>query len=289
MSAQTRRGFSIRIFFPDGVPDGRRIIRKDPGLGRAIVCPRTRLKDAKGREDLARPGVYVLLGPPKKGELPIAYVGEADPVYDRLNREYTDKDFWALAIVFTKDEPLNKAHIKYLEARLIRLAQEANRCTLDNDNVPKLPTISEADVAAMETFLDEMLLIYPVLGVTIFEKPASERLLYLKAKGVEARGYRAGEEFIVLAGARAAVETRPGSIGRSLERERDDLKNQRILVPEGEFLVLKKDHAFPSPYRATVVLLGREANALTMWRDESGKTLKDIEVQDDREPAEPVW
>ena len=50
-------------------------------------------------------------------------------------------------VFFTsKDENLNKAHIKHLEARLLRLAQEAKRCEIDNANQPDFPSLSEADV-----------------------------------------------------------------------------------------------------------------------------------------------
>src|SRR5207247_11074592 len=107
-----------------------------------------------------------------------------------------------------KDENLNKAHAQYLEARLIRLATEAKRCVLDNGNAPELPSLSEADTADAEGFLAEMLLCFPVLGLAVFSGPAPEGKrghdLFLKARGVEARGMETAQGFVVRSSGHAA-------------------------------------------------------------------------------------
>src|SRR4051812_30689086 len=38
MADQARRGFTIRIFLPDGIPDGLRIVEKSNWTGRAVIC-----------------------------------------------------------------------------------------------------------------------------------------------------------------------------------------------------------------------------------------------------------
>ena len=41
------------------------------------------------------------------------------------------KDFWTRTVVVTsKDENLTKAHVRYLESRLVQIATTANRATL---------------------------------------------------------------------------------------------------------------------------------------------------------------
>lgn len=56
------------------------------------------------------------------------YIGEAEQVVDRLASHVSGKDRWRELITFTsKDENLTKAHIKYLEARLIDQAQRSAR------------------------------------------------------------------------------------------------------------------------------------------------------------------
>ena len=76
----------------------------------------------------------------------MAYIGEADPVIDRLLYHYKDKDWWTTVVFFvSKDRQLNKAHVQYLEAKLVQLARSANRCRLENANQPAEPSLSEMD------------------------------------------------------------------------------------------------------------------------------------------------
>jgi hypothetical protein len=124
MTAQPRRGFSLRIFLPDGTPDGLRIVEKSNWIGRGVICPRSQFREAKARPEFKKTGVYVLRGPSEEGDLPTVYIGEGDPALPRLERHFVNKDFWTSLILFTsKDENLNKAHIQYLEARLTALAR----------------------------------------------------------------------------------------------------------------------------------------------------------------------
>ena len=128
-----------------------------------------------------------------------------------------DKDFWTRLVAFTsKDENLNKAHVRYLESRLIALANAAKRAEADNGNSPPPPALSEADTADAENFLREMLLIFPIVEVSAFQLPAStqpaherqtevaatEAALHLKGPSTAATGADTAEGFIVNAGSR---------------------------------------------------------------------------------------
>lgn len=114
------RGFTIKIFVPNGSADGLRIVEKSNWSGRGIVCPRADYADNKKRPDFQSTGVYILIGPSEDNELPAVYVGEGDPVKPRLDSHFANKDFWTRAIFFTsKDENLNKAHIQHIESRLV--------------------------------------------------------------------------------------------------------------------------------------------------------------------------
>jgi hypothetical protein len=152
---------------------------------------------------------------------------------------------------------------------------------LDNGNVPQLPSLSEPDTAEMDGFLEEMLLIYPVLGLTVFERPqpdqASDRMLYLKGRGIEARGYEAPEGFVVLSGSLATKDTVP-SIGRWFVDQRNSLMERGILIADTDTVKLSQDYTFDSPSAAAGVLLGRNVNGRTEWKDEDGRTLKQIQT-----------
>ena len=143
--------YSIRIFLPGGDPDGVRTIEKSNWSGVGIVIPRPLFPQSRSRRELSRTGVYVLVGPPEDSGLPRVYVGEGDPIKPRLEQHATKKDFWRTCIAFTsKDENLNKAHVQYLESRLVLLAAQVKRCVLENGNAPSLPSLSEADAADAE-------------------------------------------------------------------------------------------------------------------------------------------
>lgn len=156
-----KRPYTIKIFVPAGDPEGIRIIEKSNWSGAGLVIPRALFGEGKLRREMARTGVYVLVGPPEESGLPRVYVGEGDPIRPRLEQHAARKDFWTTCFAFTsKAENVNKAHVQFLEARLVGLASEAKRCTLDNGNAPALPSMSEADAADAEGFLSEMLLCF---------------------------------------------------------------------------------------------------------------------------------
>jgi hypothetical protein len=281
------RGFSVRIFVPTGDPEGLRIIEKSNWTGQGLMFPRALFPEVRQRRELQRTGVYVLWGPGESGQLPRVYVGEGDFVSGRLDQHHKQKDFWTHAIVFiSKDQNLNKAHVQYLEARLVALAAEAKRAVLDNSNLPQVPALSEADRADAEGFLADILLCLPVLGVNVFERPkvpvptASEsegvEELIVRAKGIEARGIYTAEGFIVRAGSQA-VKAEVPSIPEYLRSLRQSLLENGVLRDEGNCYRLTQDYTFNSPSAAAGVLLGRSANGRVEWRDAKGRTLKEIQ------------
>ncbi|AXA36748.1 MAG: GIY-YIG nuclease family protein [Candidatus Hydrogenedentota bacterium] len=276
-----KRGFSVTIFIPTGEPEGLRIVEKTNWSGVGVVFPRAQFPLARQRKELQCAGVYILWAPNETGLLPRVYIGEGDPVLSRLDQHAKQKDFWTHAAVFTsKDQNLNKAHVQYLEARLVALANDARRAELDHGNVPKLPALSEAESAYAEAFLDDVLLCLPVVGVSFFEKakidaPKSSDLIIRSKKCIEARGVETPQGFIVRAGSQAAKdETR--SLYETYRNLRNSLLKQGILKDEGSHLVFTQDYPFESPSAAAAVVLGRSANGLTEWKDPKGRMLKEI-------------
>lgn len=277
------RPTSIRIFLADGLPEGIRIVDKSNWVGRAVVASRAQAGQALAREELGRPGVYLLLGPGSSGAERL-YVGEADILRERLRQHASGKDFWTRFVAFTSsDESLNKAVVRYIESRLVGLAKVANQWELDNVSEPAQPPLSEADRADAEWFLDEMLVIYRTLGIDAFDAAASEAgsaneadELVLAERGAEARGREVRDGFIVLAGSRArANET--ASIHAYMRELRAQLCDRGVLVPDGSHLRFTQDYRFPSPSTAAGVVVGGAANGRTAWKDQAGRTLKSIQ------------
>jgi hypothetical protein len=275
------RPYSIRVFLPGGDPDGLRIIEKSNWNGAGLVLPRSLFGESKQRRELARTGVYVLVGPPEDSGLPRVYVGEGDPIRPRLEQHTAKKDFWTTCIAFTsKDENLNKAHVQHLESRLVALATQAKRCIVDNGNVPQLPSMSEADAADAQGFLEEMLQCFPILGVGVFSMVAASqsavRTLHLSGRGVKAQGSDTAEGFVVRAGSAAARSEVPSCLA-FLTELRTALVGNGVLKPAGDHYEFTQDYVFPSPSTAAGVALGRSANGRIEWKTSDGKTLKELQ------------
>ncbi len=274
--------FSIRIFVSDGDPDGLRLVERSNWNGQALIFPRSLLPKIKKRDAFASTGIYLLLGPQEEGDGEILYIGEGDPVRPRLENHFLKKDFWTRCAFFvtTQSRALNKAHVQYLEARLISLAQAAKRVSLENINNKSLPTLNEADQADMEVFLEHMLQILPLLGIGAFEMPAKrtqrKKLLHIEAKGLKATGYESTEGFVVCEGSQIVLEAVP-SLSKNIETLRQKLLTSGVMVRETNHYRITQNYSFSSPSMAATVVMGRSANGRIAWKDESGQTLKTIQ------------
>ena len=164
--------FSVRIYLQDGHVDGVKVVARSKWSGRALVIPRSSLPEEINRDELNAPGVYVLIGPAAQQGRETIYVGASDPISADLKRHAVDKSFWSWTIVCSsKHDSLTLAHSEYIKARLIKLAQETGKATLDNQETSELPPLDDADIDYAKTFLDHMLSIYPTLGLRAFEGP----------------------------------------------------------------------------------------------------------------------
>lgn len=277
--------FSLRIFVVDGDPDGLRVVERSNWIGRALMFPRALLPQVKLRDELKQTGVYLLIGPREDGEGDLLYIGEGDPVRPRLENHYAQKDFWTRAVCFiAAPGQLNKAHVQFLEANLIRLAKTAKRVPLDNANQPLEPSLSEADRADMQVFLENMLGMLPVMGVQAFEQVVQAAVivapsLMLKGKGITASGFEASQGFVVRAGSLAVGDTVPSMQQhvRSMYDLRLELIGNGVLARDGDGFRFSQDYAFSSPSTAAAVILGRSANGRVEWKDAQGRTLKELQ------------
>ena len=278
-------GKTIKLFLMDADPEGRIIYKLSNWTGKAYRIPRGRVKDCANRPELKSTAVYILFGRP---ESPTgksrAYIGEAENVYSRLVQHVSEKEFWNEAIVFiSKDENLNKAHIKYLESRFHELATKAGRFQIENSYIPTKSSISESDQAEMEEFIDYVRMLINTMNFKVFEPLIKKELgeteeLFLKgARAAAGKGKRTTDGFVVFKGSELAFNALP-SLPKALNELREELLNSESIIEEQGKYILSEDILFSSPSAAAAVIMGRSANGLLEWKSKSGKTLKDIEA-----------
>lgn len=283
----TKFGKTIKLFLIDGEPSGRMTCELSNWTGKAYKIPRIKIKDCTDRPDLNNPGVYLLFGKNEIGK-DIVYIGEAETVFKRLTQHLTQKDFWTEAIVFiSKDENLNKAHIKYLENRLFDLAKTVNRYQIENTTTPTQSSIAETDRSEMEEFIQNIKILINTLGHKVFEEKRETKPTHLQAKetffikavrGADAQGEPTTDGFVVFKGSKVATSTVP-SMTSNFVKLRDQLLETGAIIKNKEYLEFPEDYIFSSPSTAAAMVLGRNANGLTEWKLKDGTTLKDFEAE----------
>jgi hypothetical protein len=283
-------GKTIKIFLLDGDPNGRLTCELSNWTGKAYKIPRNRVKDSTDRDDLSSTGVYLLFGKDEEAN-DLVYIGEGEEILKRIMQHLPQKDFWHETIVFvSKDENLNKAHIKYLENRLYDLAKAANRYKILNTVTPTRSAISEADQAEMEEYLQNIKLLVNTLGHKVLEEKReaqpkqavpSNSFFIKAARGADAQGRPTSDGFVVFKGSKASLDTVP-SITPSFLVLRQKLIDQGVMREQGEWFEFTEDYVFSSPSTAAVMVMGRNANGLLEWKLDNGTALRDFETA---EPA----
>ena len=281
-------GKTIKIFLIDGDPNGRMTCELSNWTGKAYKIPRIKVKDCTDRDDLKNTGVYLLLGKDEEG-VDQVYIGEAETILTRISQHLNQKDFWNETIVFvSKDDNLNKAHIKYLENRLHEIAKNVKRYKIENSIIPTQSSISESDKAEMEEYLENIKILVNALGHKLFEgkrenqskttKATEEFILTNPRDNANATGLPTSEGFVVFKGSILSKTTTP-KIPNGLQKVRDELVRSGKAVLNGLNYVLTEDVVFNSPSQAAGVVLGKSSNGLTEWRINSGLNLKDYEAK----------
>ena len=284
-------GKSIELFLVNGSADSLITAELSNWNGKAIKIPRIEVASCN-RDDITQAGVYFLFCKEDDSSDSV-YIGEAENVKERLVQHLRDyqsekeKYYWTTAAIFIGRD-LNKALIRYLENRFVEIARACKRYTVLTKNTYKNTVMKESQIAVMEEFVDNVKTLISALGYKVLEplnKPiivanddwenaeTEDLSLHLERtiKGVgkvEADGVRTSEGFVVLQGSHIAIED--DDITPAVLKE----QRRKVSVVDG---VLQEDVLFSSPSYAAMFVIGKSANGLTSWKDENGRSLKEIE------------
>ena len=282
-------GRTVRLFLAEGKASGLTTVEIMNWTGHVLTGSRSGLPAFMKRRELERTGIYFLIGSdPEDPETLQVYVGESDVVRNRLVQHNNDegKDFWErICVVTSKDQNITKAHARYLEARLIAIAKASGNVSVVNGTAPTPISLPEADESDMEFFIEQIKLIFPVLGFDFLRQYKADARtaretatsppghsnapifhLVSKRHGIEAKASELDGEFVVLAGSTAIAAWSSKSEHSYAKRHTQLVKSDKLVAGDGAILRFSEDVVFRSPSAASAVILGRPDNGRKSWK-----------------------
>ena len=240
---------------------------------------------AEHSAELNKPALYILVNRDKRQ----LYVGETDDSIKRL-KNHEAKDFLTEAIVFhSTTETLSTTEVRWLEAKTYEALKELGYYDLSENKVaPQQPPLKKNQIYTLEPIFEEAKNYICAAGFDIFLKGkeeqkvevkpvvTSEHIFYCKHKESKAMGYliEATNVFVLLAGSELRSGTRP-SLQHSLVSKRAQFIAEQCDTVNG-ISVLRADYVASSPSIAGSLILGRNTNGWTKWKDANGKTLSEV-------------
>ena len=292
-----KRSKNINMFLMDGEVTGKIKCTLSNWTGVIYKIPRIQLGDLKSRDEMKQSGIYFLFGRDEDKQKDVTYIGQAttrkngEGVLLRIQEHTRDihADYFNDVIILTtQNNSFGPTEISYLENKFTQLAKEAGRYIVKNSNDPNPGNVTEEKESELDEIIENTLMIIGTLGYRVFvpmTKKVSQDFidnhstyLYLKRKTkksnkvIEATCERTTEGFVVLEGSQVEIKDSP-YLPASLKEMRQNLIASRV-IQDG---VLKEKQLFSSPSYAAAFLLGMQTNGRTDWKNQDGRTLKELE------------
>ena len=283
MMSEIVYGKVIELFLVNGTADSLVIAELSNWNGQAIKIPRIEITECD-RDEIKGPGVYFLFCKEEDEEKDAVYIGESENLKLRLGQHMQDysagkeKYYWNTAVLFT-GTGLNKALIRYLEDRLVKMAKEANRYTVLTKNTYGKTVLKESAQATMEEFLDKIKVLINAMGYKVLEPVISssennQQILYLTKEDAEAKGVVTAEGFVVFKGAKLNAKTSEKSLRPKAAAYRNKMMNSKKVID----LHTTENLLFSSSSAAADFVLGFSASGPREWKDKNGTSLKELNI-----------
>jgi nitrous oxidase accessory protein NosD len=136
----------------------------------------------------------------------------------------------------------------------------------------------------LSEFIENARLLVNTLGYKVFDKVDTsvveneingEVFHIVAARGADAKGFLVPDGFMVVKGSKIAKDTAP-SIANSLLNLRNKMLEKNIVNQDFVFVT---DYMFTSPSLAAGIVMGRNANGRTEWKNINNRSIKDIEEE----------
>ena len=290
---------ALQILLNDEEIDGKKTVYVANRDIRCEYVPRHKVSTFKS--DYV--AVYLLIGSDEeKGDL--IYVGETEEAAIRLLNHDKKKEFWDYAyFFFSNTHNLNKADVKFLEAKIYQAIKEAGRYKLENVSIPKeshVHDIRQSELMDMfktiEFILGGAFNLFPFKKVDLQlevnetkEKinhlkqqldELEKETFYMTQKGADAKGYLLGEgkKFVVLKGSKtASIEKAANSFKEiSAATNLERLKKQGVLQEIDGYYQFNETHIFNSPSGASDLIYLGATNGWKEWKNKEGESLEKL-------------
>ena len=290
---------ALQILLNDEEIDGKKTVYVANRDIRCEYVPRHKVSTFKS--DYV--AVYLLIGSDEEqGDL--IYVGETEEAAIRLLNHDKKKEFWDYAyFFFSNTHNLNKADVKFLEAKIYQTIKEAGRYKLENASIPKeshVHDIRQSELMDMfktiEFILGGAFNLFPFkkVDLQLEVNQTKEKINYLKQqldeleketfymtqKGADAKGYLLGEgkKFVVLKGSKtASIEKAANSFKEiSAATNLERLKKQGVLQEIDGYYQFNETHIFNSPSGASDLIYLGATNGWKEWKNKEGESLEKL-------------
>ena len=280
---------AVHLILRDADPAGIVTATRDNWTGIAYGMPVTDFSIMS--PILKSSGVYVFIGVTEIDgeEEQVIYIGEAETIADRITPQHSqfsnDAVFWRRIVVFTSTgADLHKAHVKWLESTLVKRAKEASRYRLTNSTEPSENKLPDFDIVFVTGFLENMLVLYPLLGVDAFRLPEHTPSVVRTEKQVEvvrdglmgiyttksatpvARGMERDGGFVVFDGALIKINHTDSLYSNVRKSKELLLQAGRLTVEDSTWYKLTGDYETTSPSAAATLVLGYSASGTREWK-----------------------
>jgi len=289
-------GRKLIVYLIDGTDNGPKSIEIGNWSGKAIHSPVSHLPKLINRPEFEKPGIYILKSDPIENIYSEKiYIGEAEKIGVRLKQHLRnpDRDFKECIFFISKDEMLTKSHIKYIESRLVSLAEKAKNSEIENGNTPTESSLSEADISDMEYYIDQIKLILPTAGYFFLlsniktntlndfnelDSDQNEIIFKIKSKELNSFMLPTDNGYVVKKGSEANITT-SASFSESWKKLREKLTKNNIIKEINGKLVFQEDTVFNSISAASSIILGRQSAGTIEWITENGKNYKEYQSE----------
>jgi hypothetical protein len=233
------------------------------------------------------------------------YVGETDDIRTRIQRhnvlENEAYSFQYLIIFCRTDYDFNKGSIEHIERKIIEFLVNQENVKLANgqssDKMVKQITLGMQDREVANNFVESILILTKALGCDIFESTgsiATEAKVNTKIPMFQiwrsdkriGDGQMLEDGFLVIRNT-AIVKDESASCRPSYRALRKKLRDEKVVVDGVEDEFFEKNYVFENPTLAASVIMGRNTNGHTAWRNpDIGQTLGEWRAKTDSAKAE---